>query len=45
MLSVQTYSEEQTYKMGKWVGRNVNPGDIILYLVIWEAAKLYFPGV
>lgn len=42
MLSVQTYSEEQTYKMGKWVGRNVNPGDIILLFGDMGSGKTVF---
>ena len=30
MFTVQSYSEEQTYSLGKWVGKNLSPGDIIL---------------
>ena len=30
MLTWQSHSEEQTYQFGKWIGANVQSGDIIL---------------
>ncbi|HHT65458.1 MAG: tRNA (adenosine(37)-N6)-threonylcarbamoyltransferase complex ATPase subunit type 1 TsaE [Caldicoprobacterales bacterium] len=30
MLTLQSHSEEQTYEFGKWIGANVQSGDIIL---------------
>ena len=30
MLAWFSHSEEQTYKIGKWIGENAKPGDIIL---------------
>jgi tRNA threonylcarbamoyladenosine biosynthesis protein TsaE len=42
MLTVQSYSEEQTYRLGKLVGRNVNPGDIILLFGDMGSGKTVF---